>query len=118
MKQMNRPLASVSEDAMTPRTFENSAGERVEYPREVFTAQDGSGTIDLLTMSEEIANGLRAFIESAVGAKRGIGDELWEIIEGDLADFFAGARSAEETARIIQNRAERWMSEQKLLLGG
>jgi ABC-type glycerol-3-phosphate transport system substrate-binding protein len=107
------------EDAMTPRTFINWEGETVEYPRETIIKQsDISVKIDLFAMKEETANSLRAFIESAVNPVQGISEELWKIIEGDIADFFAGLRSAEETARIVQNRAERWMSEQQLLAGG
>jgi hypothetical protein len=107
------------EDAMTPRMFINREGEMEENPRELVTAQDGSGNIiKIFAMSEETANSLRAFIESAVQSQWRMSDEMWIIIEGDLADFYSGARSAEETARIIQNRAERWMSEQQLLAGG
>ena len=106
------------EDVMTPRTFVNTDGETIEYPRETLNTHDGSGRVELRAMKPETANSFRALIESAVPAKRGIGEELWAIIEGDLAEFYAGARSAEETARIIQNRAERWLSEQQLLVGG
>jgi len=103
------------EDAKTPRTYLGETGKEVEYPREVLNVYDGTGRVELYAMSDETANGLRALIESAVSLERGMGDELWEVIEGDLADFFSGVRTAEETARIIQNRAERWLSEQELL---
>jgi len=93
-------------------------GEIAESPHETYSLFDGLEVIVLLSMSEETANGLRTLIESAVHPGRGMSEELWAIIEGDLADFYAGARSAEETARIIQNRVERWMSEQHLLAGG
>jgi len=106
------------EEVMTPLTYVNNAGQTVEYPREVINAYDGSDRIEIFAMSAEAANGLRALVESAVPTKRGMSDELWEVIEGDLADFYAGARSAEETAHIIQNRAERWLAEQKLVSGG
>ena len=102
-------------DAMTPRTYRNSEGNTVEGPREILMAFDGSAKIELYAMSEEIADNLRAFIESAVPGGDALGDELWDVIQSDLADFYSGVRSAEETARIIQNRAEKWLSEQELL---
>jgi ABC-type glycerol-3-phosphate transport system substrate-binding protein len=103
------------EDAKTPRTFLSETGNTVEYPRDTLSVYDGSGEIRIFAMSDETANSLLALIESAVPLESGIGADLWEIIEGDLADFYSGARSAEETARLIQNRAERWLSEQELL---
>jgi len=79
---------------------------------EILSAFDGSARIELYAMSDETARNLYAFIESAIPIGGSIGDELWEVIKGDLADFYAGVRSAEETARIIQNRSQIWLSEQ------
>jgi len=107
-------------DMKNPRTYLRDTGEVVEYPREILNVYDGSGRIELYAMSEEVANDLRSLIDSAISLKRGVSDsdELWEVIESDLADFYAGIRTAGETARIIQNRAKIWLSEQKLLAGG
>ncbi|MCL2821234.1 MAG: hypothetical protein FWD38_10515 [Oscillospiraceae bacterium] len=103
------------EDVKTPRTFINNEGAIVEYSREALSAYDGSEIIELYAMSDETANNLRIIIESAISLKRGLNDEIWEVIESDIADFYSGIRSSEETARIIQNRAEKWLSEQELL---
>jgi len=106
------------EDAKTPRTFINNSGELVEYPREILSAYDGSASIELYALSDNAANGLRNIVDTAVRVRQGISDELWDAIQSDLADFYSGIRPAEETARIIQNRAEIWLSEQELLSRG
>jgi hypothetical protein len=107
----------VLDNVMTPRTFVNNSGEVEEYPRVIRNTWDGRAQIHLYAMTTETANSLRAFIESAVSVEQSIGQDLWLIIESDLADFYSGLRTAEETARIIQNRAQRWLSEQELLAG-
>jgi len=110
------------EEAMVPNpyTWENDQGETVEAPREfLHSNSDTSSTVLIMyELSEEKAKSLRAIIDSAVPARQGVSSELWEVIKGDLADFYAGARSAEDTANIIQNRAERWLSELELVSGG
>jgi hypothetical protein len=108
----------IIEDITTPRTFTNAAGEIIEHMRESRYSYDGFTRIELMAMSEKTANSLRNLVESAAPAGRGIDSELWYIIEGDLADFYTGIRSAEETARIIQGRTQIWLSEQELLARG
>ncbi|MDR2599976.1 MAG: hypothetical protein LBC73_06835, partial [Oscillospiraceae bacterium] len=104
------------EDIMKPRTRTGAGGERVEYPREVWLAQDDSGySIELYAMSQEKADNLRIFVKSAIPTHRGIDNELWVIIQSDLEQFYAGTRSAEDTARIIQSRAQIWLSELELI---
>jgi hypothetical protein len=102
------------EKAMTPiMIWHATRGEMVEAPRVTFTKQsEGNDLISLYSMSEKIADSLRAFIDSAVPTKHGINLELWHAISGDLNDFFSDVRSAEDTARIIQNRASRYVAEQ------
>jgi len=106
------------EEAMIPNIHVNAAGESKELPRDRRLAQDGSFIhLELYAMSEETASGLRNIIESAVPLKTGLGKEIRDVITGDLVNFYLGEKTAEETARIIQNRAEIWMSEQKLMAG-
>jgi len=100
-------------EAMTPRTVEDNYGEVHELPRE--TMFSAWAPMQLYAMTEETADRLREIIDSAVPAEWGVDEGLMELIKSDLADFFAGARSAEDTARIIQSRASIWISEQELL---
>jgi len=104
------------EEATTPWTYVNLAGETIESPR--YHTYVNGRMVDLYSMSVESANSLRVLIESAVPARPSISDALWVTIRGDIVDFFNGKRTAQATARLIQNRAETWLSEQKLLAGG
>ena len=103
-------------EAMTPNTVEDEDGELHQLPRETFPSlMNMQQSLSVYAMTEETANRLRELIDLAVPMGREVDQALMDIIESDLADFFAGARSAEETARIIQSRATIWISEQELL---
>jgi hypothetical protein len=83
------------------RSFNNGIVEMDGYP--------------LYTMSDDIAIKLRSFIESAKPGGGRFNREIIDIISGDLEAFFNDVRTAEDTARIIQNRVQNYMNEQKLL---
>jgi len=99
--------------AMTPNTVTDEDDEVHELPR--VTLFSAWAPLQIYAMSEETAARITELIDSAVQAGRDVDSALMNVIESDLADFFAGARSAEETARIIQSRASIWISEQELL---
>jgi len=61
-------------------------------------------------MTEEDAQSLRAIIDNAQ-AGGNIDFTIWYIILEDLPPFFSGSRTAEDTARIIQSRVERYLAE-------
>ena len=113
-------------EAMNPNpTMHPNTGEIIEDLRHYFYNYSTAPylielgqlmeVILLYAMTEETAKNLRLFIDSVEPVRRGISMELWHAISGDLNDFYSGVRSAEATARIIQNRAEIWLSEQQLL---
>ena len=100
-------------EAMTPMFWEEEdewregeVGE--ERPRLSVWLEDF--TIDVFAMTEEEAAGLRAIIEDASLITRS--DEgVWEIVQEELLAFFAGDRSAADTARILQNRIQTFLNE-------
>jgi len=68
------------------------------------------GSIKIDPMTESDAELLREII-SNVGLSAFIGHPVRDIINEDVHAFFEGARSAEDTARVIQSRVERFLSE-------
>jgi hypothetical protein len=85
-----------------------------ERPRAIHHTFDGSQAIRLYAMSETAAEHLREIVSAAVSFSPLEGG-IWELIASDIESFYAGLRSAEDTARIIQNRTQTWLSEQELL---
>jgi hypothetical protein len=75
----------------------------------------GGGLTDnaapFFAMTQNEADDLRQIVESAIPQRRRIEDELWNHLEDDLNAFFAGIRTAHDTARIIQNRVQTYLNE-------
>jgi len=61
-------------------------------------------------MTEEDAAEIREIVTSA-SIRHQFDDIVWTIVQEDVQPFFAGIRSAEEAARIIQNRVQRYLDE-------
>ena len=81
-----------------------------EITRSSWTMDDVS--VDMYAISDEQLAGLMEVIE---GAKRAVSydEKLFNIIAEDASAFFEGAKSAEETAKIIQSRVQIYLSEQR-----
>ncbi|MCL2819570.1 MAG: ABC transporter substrate-binding protein [Oscillospiraceae bacterium] len=99
-------LEEVFEDALTPVMKDGK-----EIPRlEIWHSENAQSPIYAMTQNE--ANELRAIIETAKPFGRWVSDELRKHMEEDLSAYFAGARTAKDTARIMQNRVQTYLSEQ------
>ncbi|MDR2600561.1 MAG: hypothetical protein LBC73_09845, partial [Oscillospiraceae bacterium] len=70
--------------------------------------------ITLTTMTDYAKESLRTMITTARAGDIHYSTQLWDIIEGDLAAFYDGAKTTEETVRIIQSRLQLYLSEQQL----
>lgn len=81
-----------------------------ETPRLHFTFGAG-GDVPLYAMTQDEADSLRSIIDSAIPIGRSVRDELWNQISADLQVLYSGGRSVEDTARIIQNRVQIYLSE-------
>lgn len=66
--------------------------------------------VEIYAASEEEIDGVRALIEAARPFSRG-NDEIFTMISEEAASYFAGQKSAEEVAKIIQSRVELYVSE-------
>jgi len=93
------------EELMTPNVVN---GE--ERPSEIFMGDSSGQSIKLYAMTAEDAAVIREIVDSESLRLR-YDSTINKIIEEDTQPFFAGARSAADTARIIQNRAQRYLSE-------
>jgi hypothetical protein len=82
-----------------------------EAPRQVVQFATGA-EIPLYAMTQAEADSLRNIIDSSEPIGRALRGELWNLIRGDLNAFFQGVRSVEDTARIIQSRAQTYLHEQ------
>jgi len=83
----------------------------IEIPRVEWMLSDGSA-LRFFTMTEAEADAILSIAESAVPVGRRVNDSLWAHIQEDLAIFFSGNRNAQDTARIMQNRVQIYLSEQ------
>ena len=72
----------------------------------------GGGYIQLYAMTSTEADTLRTIVHSARPGGRFHAD-LWTIVQEELPPFFHGDRTAENTARIIQNRVQTYLSERE-----
>jgi len=75
-----------------------------------FMSWDGF-MLEMETLTQADADQIMALIDSASGSV-GQDDALWTIISECASDFFSGKSTAQDAARIIQNRASIYISEQ------
>jgi len=65
----------------------------------------------LVTLDDETLAKFTAFVES-IHAAPGLPEDIYTIIQEEMSGYFAGAKSAAETAKVIQNRVGTYLSEQ------
>lgn len=102
------------ESLKIPRLGRDVDGNQVEVARSQIWLADGF-EINLFAMTDQIANDLYKIVTTAGRNGRWIGEEIWSLVEEDLERFYSGARTAEDTARIIQNRFQTYLSERQLI---
>ena len=71
----------------------------------------GSISFEYYGLTEEQADRFLALLE-ILDAMPGTSTEIFEIVNAEAAAFFAGERSAEDTAKVIQTRVSLDLSEQ------
>jgi len=98
------------EEQMTPQFWTDEDGNEIEISQMNVSIDDGN-MIQIFAMTQEEADQLLALIDSVSGISRG-NMSLMEIIGEGASDFFSGRSSAQETARIVQNRASIFIAEQ------
>ena len=123
-------------EAATPRYETNTDGSiktdddgiPVEIPhfvemRSTHTASNDAGVFDLdavievFAMSDSAASQLRNVVYTSTPYKIRFSETLSDMLSTDIDFYLEGARTAEDTARLMQNRVQRYLSEQELILG-
>lgn len=83
-------------------------GNPVEIPKTSWGYDNWN--VDIYAADQEVIDGLRSLIEIA-GPLTPESEEIYEIIREEAAPYFAGRKSAQETAKIIQSRVQMYVSE-------
>lgn len=99
-------------EAMTPEYITDpETGEQVEQPKGSW-GWDKDLVVDMYAMTQEEADQVMELINTT-NRIYAYDQAIFEIISEDTAAFFNGQKSAEETAKLIQNRVSLYVNEQK-----
>ena len=117
------PITKTAFDAMAEKAMEKNYeydengnirldenGEPVEISNGGFSYGDGP-MIEVYAMTQEQYDTVNGLIENTNRIMR-YDQSLMEIINDEAGAFFAGEKTAEETAQLIQNRVQLYMAEQ------
>ena len=117
------PITKTAFDAMAEKAMEKNYeydengnirldenGEPVEISKGGFSYGDGP-MIEVYAMTQEQYDTVNGLIENTNRIMR-YDQSLMEIINDEAGAFFAGEKTAEETAQLIQNRVQLYMAEQ------
>ena len=99
------------EEAMTPEMWTDEDGNEMEISTMSVWVDDHI-MIDIYAMTQEEAAALRAIVESA-SLLGHFNERVAEMVAEEILPFFAGDRTAENTARILQNRVQTYLNEQR-----
>ena len=84
-------------------------GNKVEYEETVYINGE---SVPLPPMSQEQVDKIVAFVES-VDKVSYYNEDIQNIIDEEVAPFFADQKTAEDVASIIQNRVELYVNENR-----
>ena len=98
--------------AMTPEFVTDEYGDEHERARGMVSFGGSGFMLSLYAMTEAEASSLRRIVESANLMGR-VNETVMEMVTEELLPFLAGDRSAADTARILQNRIQTYMNEQR-----
>jgi ABC-type glycerol-3-phosphate transport system substrate-binding protein len=100
----------MKERAMTPVGFiTDDDGNEVEISN--WGSGWGSVVVNIYAATQEDVDQIMELIDSVIGTS-GNNESLMNIITEGAADFFAGRRTAQDAARVIQSRASIFIAEQ------
>ena len=102
-----KALDLLAQDAMTQKYVENEDGEQV--PDELIYYVGGQ-EVRITVMTEEEAGRVLDLLTS-VDHRLYQNEDVLAIVEEEAAAYFAGEKTAEETAQIIQSRIQIYISE-------
>ncbi|MHB1151787.1 MAG: ABC transporter substrate-binding protein [Eubacteriales bacterium] len=103
-------IEALAKEAMEPYKWtDERTGEVTEYPT---TWYIGGESIEIGEITQEYVDVVMNFLRSLNQVVR-YDTSMMNIIKEETAAFFAGSKTAEETAKIIQNRVSIYVSESR-----
>ena len=99
------------EEAMTPTYVKDENGNEVEQPVSTYWL-DNDNTVEIYAMTQEEADRIINLISGTTATMTNADEQLVSIITEEAAAYFAGQRSAQDAAAMIQSRASIYVSEQ------
>ncbi len=100
-------LALQAEQATVPLTYVDETGKEVEDEMRMYI---GDQEVVITTMTREEADGLVSIIKNADRCVY-YNEAVMNIVDEEASAFFSGEKSAADTAALIQNRVEVYISE-------
>jgi len=95
----------------------DSDGNTVEIPIELTLYREGGRrprVFKIHAITDDVVDRVLHIIDTAVLNRQNVHQQaLFSLVDADIASFFARERSAEDTARIIQNRVQTFFNEQQ-----
>ncbi|MCM1125985.1 MAG: extracellular solute-binding protein [Lachnospiraceae bacterium] len=99
------------EEDMTPEYYEDENGEKVETTKTSWGYDDFD--IDIYAAKQEEVDAVRRLIDSADKLYSSADGQLNTIISEEADPFFKGQKSAADVAKIIQNRIQTYVNENR-----
>jgi len=95
----------------------DSDGNTVERPIELVLYREGGRrprVFEIHAITDDVVDRVLHIIDTAVLNRQNVNQQaLFSLVDEDIASFFAREKSAEDTARIIQNRVQAFLNEQQ-----
>ncbi len=98
-------------EAMTPEYVTDSTGKQVERPKATW-GFGGGENVEFYAMTQEECDELMELINSTTRIYA-YDKDLYDVIADECTAFFAGQRSAQETAKNVQSRVSLYVNEQR-----
>ena len=108
---MKSALEKKFEEDMTPEYYEGENGEQIETTKTSWGYDDFS--IDIYAAKQEEIDTVRGLLESANKVAGSVDEQLTSIITEEADPFFKGQKSAADVAKIIQNRIQIYVNENR-----
>ncbi len=106
-----QPYEEMIQEAMEPSYYTDENGNQVEQSKMGIGYSDGTN-LEIYAATQQEAQAFRQIVESISG-RRGYQEKIFEILNEDCAPFFAGQKSAQETAAVVQSRIQTYINENR-----
>ncbi len=102
-------LNDIAKENMKPYSYTDSEGNVIENPTTYWVAGQ---SIEIGEITQEYVDKFNDFIKSITNVSK-YDSSMQTIISEETAAFFAGTKTAEETAKIINNRVSTYINESR-----